>query len=85
MIILSIQSINSFPQSFWKIENEYGNEILLTINLNSGKNTFEAFSRKDALKDLAGIFTYTLAKAAGRLKYPEIVFIEWKGEGISYK
>lgn len=65
-------------QTFWKIENEHGDEILLTVQLNSGKNTFEAFSRKDALKDLAGTFTYALAKAAGKLKYPEIVFIEGK-------
>ncbi len=74
--ILILQSINSFSQSFWKIGNENGDEILLTLVVNNEKNTFEAFTRKDALKDLAGIFTYTLAKAAGKLKYAEIVFIQ---------
>jgi len=75
---LLFQPFLASSQTFWKIENEHGDEILLTVQLNSGKNTFEAFSRKDALKDLAGTFTYALAKAAGKLKYPEIVFIEGK-------
>ena len=65
-------------QTFWKIQNEYGDEILLTIEINEGKNTFEAYTRKEALKDIAGTFTWTLAKTAGKLKYPEIVFIEGK-------
>ncbi len=75
---LILISFSSFSQTCWKVENEYGDEILLTIELNKEKNTFEAYSRKDALKDLAGVFTYTLAKAAGKLKYAEIVFIEGK-------
>jgi hypothetical protein len=66
----------SYSQTFWKIENEYGDEILLTINVNTAKKTFEAYTRKDALKDIAGSFMYTVAKTAGKLKYPEIVFIE---------
>ncbi|MEI6680259.1 MAG: S41 family peptidase [Mariniphaga sp.] len=78
LIILVLQSFNSFSQTYWRVENEYGDEILLTIDLNKEKKTFEAYSRKDALKDLAGVFTYALAKAAGKLKYPEIVFIEGK-------
>lgn len=78
LIILVLQSFNLFSQTYWRVENEYGDEILLTIDLNKEKKTFEAYSRKDALKDLAGVFTYTLAKAAGKLKYPEIVFIEGK-------
>ncbi len=78
LIILGLISFNSFSQTYWKIENENGDEILLTLHLNDAKKTFEAYTRKDALKDLAGIFTYTLAKAAGKLKYPEIVFIEGK-------
>jgi len=78
LILLGLISFNSSSQNYWKIENEYGDEILLTIHLNSEKKTFEAFTRKDALKDLAGIITYTLAKAAGKLKYPEIVYIEGK-------
>lgn len=65
-----------FSQTYWKIENEYGDEILLTINVNNAKKTFEAYTRKDALKDIAGSFMYTVAKTAGKLKYPEIVFIE---------
>ncbi len=35
--------------------------------------TFEASTREDALKELAGTFTYMLAKTAGKLKFPEIV------------
>ena len=69
---------SGFSQTYWKIENEHRDEILLTLEVNKEQNTFEAFSRKDALKDLAGVFTYALAKAAGKLKYPEIVFIEGK-------
>jgi len=78
LFLLVIQSYLASSQTYWKIENEHGDEILLTIEVNKEKNTFEAYSRKDALKDLAGVFTYTLAKAAGKLKYPEIVFIEGK-------
>jgi hypothetical protein len=77
-IVFAIISLNSIAQTFWKIENEYGDEILLTIEINKEKNTFEAFTRKEALKDIAGTFTWTLAKTAGKLKYPEIVFIEGK-------
>jgi hypothetical protein len=76
-ILLSFSSIS---QTYWKIGNEYGDEVLLALNLNNDNKTFEAWSRKDALKDLAGIFTYSLAKAAGKLKYPEIVFMEGKTE-----
>ena len=83
IVLLSFLVLQSYlvsSQTYWKIENEHGDEILLTIEVNKEKNTFEAYSRKDALKDLAGIFTYTLAKAAGKLKYPEIVFIEGKAQ-----
>ena len=76
LIFFAVQSFCSFSQTYWKIENEYGDEILLTIEFDNEKNTFEAFTRKNALKDIAGSFTYTLAKTAGKLKYPEIVFIE---------
>ena len=78
--LLVIQSYLASSQTYWKIENEHGDEMLLTIDVNKDKNTFEAYSRKDALKELAGVFTYTLAKAAGKLKYPEIVFIEGKAQ-----
>jgi hypothetical protein len=76
LIIFAAHSFCSFSQTWWKVENEFGDEILLTIEINREKNTFVAFTRKDALKDIAGTFTYTLAKTAGKLKYPEIVFIE---------
>ena len=76
--ILVFQSLLSFSRTYWKIEDEYGDEILLTINLNNEKKTFEAYTRKDALKDIAGSLMFTLAKTAGKLKYPEIVFIEGK-------
>jgi len=78
LTVLMVQSLFAASQTFWKVENDHGDEILLTIEVHKEKNTFEAWSRKDALKDLAGIFTYSLAKAAGKLKYPEIVFIEGK-------
>jgi hypothetical protein len=73
-----IQSFNSLSQTFWKIKIEEEDEILLTIDINTENKTFEAYTRKDALKDLAGTFIFTLAKAAGRLKYAEIVFMEGK-------
>lgn len=73
-----LQTFNSFSQSYWKIEIESGDEILLTLDINNERKIFEAYSRKDALKDLAGVFTYTLAKASGKLKFAEIVFIEGK-------
>ncbi len=80
--ILFLMMFNSFSQTYWKIKNEHEDEILLTIDLNKEKQTFEAYTRKDALKDIAGSFTYTLAKAAGKLKHPEIVFIEGKTKTI---
>ena len=76
VILVSSLSLSSFSQSFWRIEYENGDEILLTIVVDNKTKKFEAYSRKDALKDIAGIFTYNLAKAAGKLKYSEIVFIE---------
>ena len=81
LLLLTVFWVLSFPvlsQTYWKVENEYGDEILLTIEINKEKNTFEAFTRRDALKDIAGTFTWTVAKTAGKLKYPEIVFIEGK-------
>ena len=78
LIVLLFSSFLASSQTYWKVENEHGDDILLTVEVNKSKNTFEAFSRKDALKELAGIFTYALAKAAGKLKHPEIVFIEGK-------
>ncbi|MCX6228369.1 MAG: S41 family peptidase [Bacteroidia bacterium] len=74
-MILS-QSTTLFAQSYWRVENDRGDEILLSLELNKSKNTFEVHTRKDALKDLAGTLMFSLAKAAGKLKYPEIVFIE---------
>jgi hypothetical protein len=76
LMLFVLQSFCTFSQTWWKVENEYGDVILLTIEVNTGKNTFTAYTRKDALKDIAGSITFTLAKTAGKLKYPEIVFIE---------
>lgn len=76
LMLFVLQSFCTFSQTWWKVENEYGDVILLTIEVNTGKNTFTAYTRKEALKDIAGSITFTLAKTAGKLKYPEIVFIE---------
>jgi hypothetical protein len=78
LTVLLLQPFLASSQTYWKVANEYGDEILLTLDLNREKSSFEAYTRKDALKDLAGVFTYALAKAAGKLKYPEIVFIDGK-------
>ena len=76
LMLFVLQSFCTFSQTWWKVENEYGDVILLTIELNTVKNTFTAYTRREALKDIAGSATFTLAKTAGKLKYPEIVFIE---------
>lgn len=73
-----LHSFCSFCQTYWKIDAEHGDEILLTVVVNNENKSFEAFTRKNALKDIAGVFTYTLARAAGKIKYPEIVFIQGK-------
>jgi hypothetical protein len=65
-------------QSFWKITSERGEQLLLTIEVNEKKNEFEAFTRKDALKDIAGPINYLLALTAGKIQYPEIIFIDGK-------
>ncbi|MCX6225239.1 MAG: S41 family peptidase [Bacteroidia bacterium] len=78
LAIFVLISTDLFSQSFWKIENEYGDEILLTIVLDNQQKTFKGYTRKNALKDIAGSFTYTLANVAGKLKYAEIVYIEGK-------
>ncbi len=66
-------SINCFAQSYWRIQNERGEELLLTINNNPVNLTFEAHSRENALKDIVGTFMYMVAKTAGKIKYPELV------------
>jgi len=43
--------------------------------------TFEAYSRKEALKDMIGSFMYLMAKTAGKIKYPELAH---GGGKISY-
>jgi len=75
-------SINGFSQTYWQVENERGEELLLTIRINSGNNTFETYTRKDALKEMAGSFMYMVAKTAGKVKYPELMHGEGK---ISYR
>ncbi len=73
LFIFIFLSINCLSQTYWRVENERGEELLLTININAGDNTFETYTRKDALKEMAGSFMYTLAKAAGKIKYPELM------------
>jgi len=75
-------SINGFSQTYWSVENERGEELLLTIHINTGNNTFETYTRKDALKEMAGTFMYMVAKTAGKVKYPELMHGEGK---ISYR
>ena len=72
-IFTILLSFNGMSQTYWRLENENKEEILLTIKADVKNMTFEAFTREDALKELAGTFTYMLAKTAGKLKYPEIV------------
>lgn len=74
--ILLLLSLEGFSQTYWKIRTESGEEILLTIEVSTKNQTFKAFTRKDTIKDIAGFFAYNLAHAAGKLKYPEIVYIE---------
>ena len=72
-IFTILLSFNGMSQTYWRLENENKEEILLTIKADVKNMTFVAFTREDALKELAGTFTYMLAKTAGKLKYPEIV------------
>jgi hypothetical protein len=78
LILTLLQSVLSFSQTYWKISSERGEQLLLTIAVNEKKNEFEAYTRKNALKDIAGTFNYVLAITAGKIQYPEIIFIEGK-------
>ncbi|HWS01715.1 MAG TPA: S41 family peptidase [Prolixibacteraceae bacterium] len=69
---------NCFAQTYWRVENERGEEILLTIYINTGDQTFITYTRKDALKEMAGTLMYAVAKAAGKIKYPELMHGEGK-------
>lgn len=73
LFLFMLLTINCFSQTFWRIENERGEELLLTIQVNEKDQTFEAYSRKDALKEMAGTFMYMMAKTAGKVKYPELM------------
>ncbi|MEI6275815.1 MAG: S41 family peptidase [Prolixibacteraceae bacterium] len=77
-LIFILLSVNCLSQSHWRIRNENGEELLLTISVNSGNQTFNAHSRKEALREMAGSFTYMLAKTAGKIRYPEIIHSEGK-------
>ena len=76
LLSVLLLTLSSNAQSYWQIQNESGEELLLTIQINPSNHTFIAHTRKDALKEMAGTFTYMLAKTAGKLKYPEIVHSE---------
>lgn len=71
-------SVNCLSQTFWRVKNERGEELLLTININAGDHTFETHTRKDALREMAGSFMYMVAKTAGKIKYPELMHGEGK-------
>jgi len=73
-----ILSTNSFAQTYWRIENERGEELLLTINIHDKNQTFETYTRKDALKEMAGSFMYMMAKTAGKIRFPELMHGEGK-------
>jgi len=73
LLFSMLLAFNSYSQTHWCVRNENGEELLLTIDINRDNLTFEAHTRKDALKEMAGTFTYMLAKTAGKLRYPEIV------------
>lgn len=78
-LLLSIfLTINCFGQTYWRIENDRGEELLLTININTGNLTFETYTRKDALKEMAGSIMYMVAKTAGKIRYPELMHGEGK-------
>jgi hypothetical protein len=81
-------STNCFSQTYWRIENERGEELLLTIRIDEKNQTFEAYSRKDALKEMAGTFMYMMAKTAGKVKYPELMHgngsISYRSDTICY-
>jgi len=81
-LLFTIFSINCFSQTFWRVENERGEELLLTIHVNAPNLTFETFTRKEALREMAGSFMYMVAKTAGKIKYPELMHGEGK---ISYQ
>jgi len=78
LLISILLSVNCLSQTHWRIQNENGEELLLTITIHPENSTFEAHTRKDALREMAGTFTYMLAKTAGKLRYPEIVHSEGK-------
>lgn len=81
LIFALFLTINCFSQTYWRIENERGEELLLTITINPTNLTFETYTRKDALKEMAGTLMYMMAKAAGKIHYPELMHGEGK---ISY-
>jgi hypothetical protein len=66
-------SVNCFAQTYWRIENDRGEDLLLTININAEDMTFETYTRKNALKEMAGSLMYMVAKAAGKIQYPELM------------
>jgi Peptidase family S41 len=82
LICSIILSINSFSQSYWCIQNDRSEELLLTIDINPKNLTFEAYSRKEALKDMVGSFIYMMAKTTGKIKFPELAHGSGK---ISYE
>ena len=81
LLVTILLSFNCYSQTYWRVENERGEELLLTIQINSSNSTFETHTRKDALKEMAGSFMYMMAKTAGKIKYPEMMHGEGKISG----
>ncbi len=73
LLIFVTLSFNSIAQTYWRVENERGEELLLTIHINGADQTFETHTRKDALREMAGSMMYMLAKTAGKIKHPELM------------
>jgi hypothetical protein len=78
LLFFNLWSISSFSQLYWRVENERGEELLLTIRINGANQTFETYTRKEALREMAGSMMYMLAKTAGKIKYPELMHGEGK-------
>lgn len=76
--LIFLQAALSFSQTYWKITSDRGEQLLLTIEVNEKKNEFEAYTRKNALKEMAGTINYVLAMTAGKIQYAEIIYIDGK-------
>ncbi len=65
-----LNSFNLYAQTEWLIQEGTGHGIITTT---VSENNIIGQTRKNALKDYAGGFKFSLAKALTPLKYPEII------------